>query len=361
MANLYVTSAETYSGKSALCIGLGIRFRHDGLKAGYMKPVNVNSLLREGVTYDDDVVFARQVFGMPEPPTTLSPVALTPSRLDRQLRGPEADYEQLLKGAYNRISEGRDLLVLEGGRDCHEGYVAGLPPRRVVDLLDARALLVLKYDDTLLADRALEAQAHFGDTLIGVVINETPPSQIDEIREMIMPFMERHNLPLLALLPMDPALAAPTVGELAEGLHAQILAAAEHKGELVEHMMVGAKRAETALSYFRRIPHKAVITGGDRADIQMAALQTSTRCLVLSGNLYPSPAVLHRANERGVPVLLTDIDSFTAAEVVGNYIGRSRFQQPQKVERFTAMLNEHLDFEALYRSLGVQPHPLTSS
>ena len=49
MANLYVTSAETFSGKSALCIGLGVRFRADGFKAGYMKPVNVNCRLREGL------------------------------------------------------------------------------------------------------------------------------------------------------------------------------------------------------------------------------------------------------------------------------------------------------------------------
>ena len=35
MATLYVTSAETFSGKSALCIGLGVRLRADGFKAGY--------------------------------------------------------------------------------------------------------------------------------------------------------------------------------------------------------------------------------------------------------------------------------------------------------------------------------------
>ena len=42
MKTLYITSAETFSGKSALCVGLGMRFRKDGLKVGYMKPVNVN-------------------------------------------------------------------------------------------------------------------------------------------------------------------------------------------------------------------------------------------------------------------------------------------------------------------------------
>jgi BioD-like phosphotransacetylase family protein len=40
--------------------------------------------------------------------------------------------------------------------------------------------------------------------------------------------------------------------------------------------MVGAMSAENALSYFRRKAHKVVITGGDRPDIQLAALETST-------------------------------------------------------------------------------------
>ena len=30
MKALYVTSAETFSGKSALCIGVGLRLRKDG-------------------------------------------------------------------------------------------------------------------------------------------------------------------------------------------------------------------------------------------------------------------------------------------------------------------------------------------
>ena len=58
--------------------------------------------------------------------------------------------------------------------------------------------------------------------------------------------------------------------------------------------------------------------------------------------------------ELGVPVLLTDMDTFAAAETVSSYIGRSHFQQPEKVARFTTMLNEHMNFEALYASLGLK-------
>ncbi len=353
MANLYVTSAETFSGKSALCVGLGLHFRADGLKTGYMKPVNVNCSLREGLPYDDDVAFAKETFDMPEPPTLIGPVALTPAKLEQQIRGPETGYEGHFMDAFARLSDGRDVMVLEGGRSWREGYVAGLPVRRVVELVQAHVLIVLKYDDTLLVDRALAAQDYFGHPLMGVMINATPRSRLDHTREVIVPYLNRHNLPALGILPIDTMLASPTVSELADGLHAEILCNAEHCGNLVEHMMVGAMSAEAALTYFRRVPNKAVITGGDRADIQLAALETSTRCLILTGNLYPSPVVLNRADELGVPILLADLDTLSAIEVVESYLGRGRVQLPQKIDRFSALLNEHFDFAALYASLSL--------
>lgn len=353
MTNLYVTSAETFSGKSSISIGLGMRFQADGLKVGYMKPVNVNSELREGLPFDPDVAFAKESFNMPEPLAQLGPVALTPAKLEQQLRGQAVDYEPVFMEAFKQVSADRDVIVLEGGRSWREGYIAGLPPKRVVEITDAQVILVLKYDDTLLVDRALAAQDYFGKSLIGVVINKIPAIFREHLNDTIVPYLEKHNLKVLGLVPQDVMLAAPSVAELAEGLHAEILGGAEYTGELVENMMVGAMTSEAALTHFRRKRNKAVITGGDRADIQMAALETSTRCLILTGNLYPSPAVLRRADELGVSVLLVNLDTLSTVEVVESFLGRSRVQLPQKIDRLVALLNEHFDFQTLYKSLGI--------
>ncbi|MCD6288991.1 MAG: AAA family ATPase, partial [Anaerolineae bacterium] len=59
MASLYVTSTETFSGKSAVCVGLGLRFRKDGLRVGYMKPVNVAARPGPAGPEDDDVAFIK--------------------------------------------------------------------------------------------------------------------------------------------------------------------------------------------------------------------------------------------------------------------------------------------------------------
>jgi BioD-like phosphotransacetylase family protein len=353
MKTLYITSAETFSGKSALCIGLGIRFRNDGVKAGYMKPVNVRCQVKEGVAYDEDVLFAKQVYDMPEPADLISPVALTPARLEQQLRGPETDFQPRLMDAFTRLSEGRDVLVLEGGRSLREGYVAGLPPKKVVDLVGAHVLAILKFDDTLMVDRAMTGQNYFGKAMLGVVINEVPKTQAEFVQQVVVPFLTRHGIHVYGVLPNDPMLSAPSVRELAEGLQAEILCSPECGDQLVEHMLVGAMSVDSALSHFRRKPNKAVITGGDRADIQLAALETSTRCLILTGNLYPSPSVLNRAEELCVPVLLTKLDTLATIEIIEEYFGRSRFQQPKKMERFSAMLGEKFDFAALYKVLGI--------
>lgn len=354
MKTLFITSAETFSGKSALCIGLGMRFRQDQLKTGYMKPVNVNCPVKEGVPYDEDVIFAKKVYEMTESADLISPAALTPAKLEQQLRGPEVDYEPRFIDAFAKLSQGRDVLVLEGGRSYREGYLANLPPKKVVELTGARVLAVLKHDDTLLYDRAMTAKNYFGESMAGLVINEVPRSRVDFVEDVVTPYLRRHGIVTFGVLRKDEMLSAPSVRELAEGLDAEILCSIECGDELVQHMLVGAMGVESALAYFRRKPNKAVITGGDRADIQLAALETSTRCLILTGNIYPSPAVLNRAEELCVPVLLTRHDTLGTIEVCEGYFGRSRFQQPQKLERFSQLLEDYFDFPALYAALGIE-------
>ena len=83
-----------------------------------MKPVNINCQLSDGVAFDEDVAFAKEVFEMPEPVSLIGPVALTPAKLEQQMRGPEVDYEPRLVDAYAKLSAGRDLLVLKAGAAC---------------------------------------------------------------------------------------------------------------------------------------------------------------------------------------------------------------------------------------------------
>jgi BioD-like phosphotransacetylase family protein len=111
---------------------------------------------------------------------------------------------------------------------------------------------------------------------------------------------------------------------------------------------------DQALPRIRRIPSpKAVITGGDRADIQWAALETTVACLVLTGHLRPQPEVLRRAEELGVPVLLARQNTMETVEAIERVFGKTRLGQPEKLARFEALMAEHFDFARLYKELGI--------
>jgi uncharacterized protein len=186
-----------------------------------------------------------------------------------------------------------------------------------------------------------------------VVINEVPLPRVGFVEQSILPFLKTHGATVYATLPQERLLLSITVSEIAEALAGEILNSPEHGEELVENIMVGAMSMESALSFFRRKPNKAVITGGDRADIALAALETSTRCLVLTGNLRPSPLIQGRAEELGVPLILAKQDTLSAVEIIQQYFGKLRLHQPRKVERVEQLLDERFDFTRLYRDLEI--------
>jgi len=166
--------------------------------------------------------------------------------------------------------------------------------------------------------------------------------------------MEGRHIPILGVLPLREQLQAISVGEIAEVLDAEFLACEDKKNVLVENIMVGAMSAEQALPRMRRIPGtKAVITGGDRTDIQLVSMETATQCLILTGYLRPVPEVLRRAEEIGVPVLLVRKNTMETVDAIDEVFGKTRLGQQAKLEQFETLLEEHFDFKRLYRSLGL--------
>jgi uncharacterized protein len=352
MTALYVTSTETFSGKSALCVGLARRFQQDGYRIGYMKPVSSGLRLTPG-QWDEDAEFFKQTFELADRMEDLVPVRVGPRTVEGILRGEDTtDYASALRSAYERIAVDRDIVLMEGGCNLREGYLVGLPTPQVASMLSAHVLAVIKHrDDLQVADDSLTAQVRFGQALAGVVLNAVPRQRMPFTQELVKPALEARGVPVLAVLPQERLLLSISVGELAEFLNGKILCRADKVDELVEHLMVGAMSVDSALTYFRRKPNKAVITGGDRPDIQLAALETSTKCLILTGNLQPSPIILGRSEEVGVPMILVRQDTLTTVEIIERFFGKTRFHQEKKVQRFEEMMADRFDMGRLYGAL----------
>ena len=355
MRALYVTSTGIFSGKTALCVGLGRRMQQDGFEVGYMKPVSTIARRIKGRIVDEDALFMSEVLGLSEPPDEISPVTLVPHQVARILSGEDqTDYVEHLTAAFARVSQGKQAMILEGGASVIEGSLVGLAATNVSQQLQAPVLVIAKYESDLVVDDLLGARELHGENMLGAVINVVPRQRMRFVQEVIKPYLEDHGVSVFGILPQERLLLSISVDELAECLMGEILCCADHKAELVEYLMVGAMSVDSALTYFRRKPNKAVITGGDRPDIQLAALETSTKCLILTGNLRPSPIIMARAEEVGVPMILVKQDTLTAVEIIEQSFGKTRFHQEQKVRRFREMMEERFDFEKLYAAMKLK-------
>jgi BioD-like phosphotransacetylase family protein len=169
--------------------------------------------------------------------------------------------------------------------------------------------------------------------------------------EIATPYLEDKGVRVFGSLPESRNLAALTVGELAEKLKANILTETKNPDALIENMTVGAMTAEAALSRFRKQRNKAVITGGDRTDIQLAALETSTKCLVLTGNLKPSPLIVRQADQFGVPVLLVRENTMETVDLIDQVVGKTRLGQSAKLEKFEELVATYVDLARLSESI----------
>ena len=360
MKGLYITSVSTFSGKTALSLGIGLRMQQRGQKVGYLKPVSTQPYTAGGRVLDEDADFVRRTLGLETPPWDLSPVIITTELLNAVMDGAlERDLMADIKSAVQKAGEDNDVVILEGGASMREGYAVGVNTLNIIEELKWPALSVVSYDaeqcqaGMCMLDDVLAANRRLGDHLLGVVINSVPREDMDYMRNKAVPFLEAKGVKVYGVLPHDPYLRALSVGEIIDALDAQVLTGVHLRERLVEHMAVGAMSVEAALPRFRRQLNKAVFTGGDRTDIQAAALETSTTCLVLTGNLQPTSTIIKRAEELGVAVLLVPSNTLETVERVEGIFGRTSLGQPEKLSRFQAMLSEHLNYDGLMADLGL--------
>jgi BioD-like phosphotransacetylase family protein len=201
----------------------------------------------------------------------------------------------------------------------------------------------------------LSAKQLLGDHLLGVLINDIPAEQLSIAESTVRPFLEQQGIPVLAMMPRSDLLRSVSVRELVRQLKAEVLCRSDRLDLMVETLKIGAMNVNSALKYFRKGRNMAVVTGGDRADIQMAALETSTHCLILTGQLPPQPFILSRAEELEIPVLSVDLDTLTTVEIVDDAFGQVRLNEAIKVQCIRQMMDRHFDIERLMSQLGLEP------
>lgn len=353
---LLVGSTEAYSGKSAAILGIADQLKRQGITIGYSKPLTIEQD-HCPVNAEADVSFIIQSLALQESALKSPLLCLDPDNLAGYLQADVSAPQQPSLQDYLQDVPG-DLVLLEGPATLSEGSLVNLSLAQMAVQLDAPILLVARYHAIELVDQLLDAKQRLGDRLIGVLVNDVPGKQLETVKQTLEPFLEAHQTPLLGLLPRDSLLRSVSVRELAAQLDATVLCRGDRLDLMVESLTIGAMNVNSALEYFRKGRNMAVVTGGDRTDLQLAALETSTNCLILTGHSTPQDFILSRADDLEIPILSVDLDTLTTVEIADQAFGQVRLQEPIKVQCIQELMQAHFDTSRLVKTLGLATSPV---
>jgi len=354
---LYITSVDSYVGKSLTALALGLQLRDQGYRVGYFKPLGTLPLAVEGVVTDEDAHFISQRLNPEAPLDAICPALLTSKLTDRALADGAAELSARIKQAYARAAADREVMIVGGVGRLSRGSLLGLSAPAVAELLGARALVLAKSGGEAAVEEVLLAHRLLGARFAGVIFNFVAPDDEEALRGPLRRHLEERGIAIFGVLPADALLSAVSVRELAEHLPAKLLCCEKALDELILHFVIGAMGVSSAARYFRQVADKAVITGGDRADLQLAALQTATKAIVLTGNIYPSPVIVQRAQQVGIPLLLAPHDTLSTVERIEQLTGRLRVREGAKVERARVLFAQHIDLGAIKAAIGLAGAP----
>ena len=355
---LLIGSCEPFSGKSALVLGISKKLLEQGKKIRVGKPLatcieltNPASMAYEGLI-DDDVKFIGSTLNLAEenliPSVGLLDNISAEKRIINKDLIPGKGFEQI-EALVNDDFDG--LNILEAAGSLNEGMIYGLSLPQLAKELNAKVLIVNLWEDSKSVDALLDAKKQLGDHFAGTVFNAVVPDQVEKIKNKIIPSLQEMNIKVFGVMPKSPLLRSVTVGELIRRLDAKVICCPEKEQLLVETLSIGAMGVNSAMEFFRRRRNMAVVTGAERTDIQLAALEASTQCLILTGLGEPLLQLIHRAEELEVPILKVDLDTLATVEIIEQAFGHVRIHESIKASYAVQLVQEHVNLKNILETI----------
>jgi BioD-like phosphotransacetylase family protein len=334
-------------------MGVGLRLKKDGLRVGYFKPVGILPIKVENILTDKDAWFIYRAFELKDHVAEICPVVLTQELTVRAYLKDIRGLLRKIERSFKQLSQDKDIMIVGGSGSIYSWSVLGVSGLKVIKRLNAKVLLVVKYEGEFCVDYILQAKKDLGDHFIGVIFNKVTHEFRQSVDDYIVPFLKRRGIDVIGILPHDPLVGSITVEELNEMLGGKVLCCHDRLNNLVERFLIGAMQVDRATEYFKMTKNNAVIVGGDRADIQLSAIESGTECLVLTGELYPSEVIVSRAEQKNIPIIVVRDDTYTVAKKVERLSVRLRLRDKAKVAHGTELVMKNVNFPLLYKHLGI--------
>ncbi|MCH9721287.1 MAG: phosphate acetyltransferase [Actinomycetia bacterium] len=349
--SIYVASPEGETGKSTIALGIVARLSAMVPRVGVFRPIT----RREDRDYILELLLSQSSAELAYEDC----VGVTYQRLHHDPQGAIAD----IVDRYHAVAARCDAMVIIGSdyTDVATPTELSVNARIAVNLGAPVVLSVRGFDRTPeeIAQAIEMSMAELSSQhayTAAVVANRCRPADIAAVAEACRDL----GAPVY-VIPEEPLLVAPTVGELMTAVDGTLIHGDDSLlGREVMAVMAAGMTAEHVLERLRE--GAAVITPGDRSDVVLAVASAhaaegfpTLSTIILNGGLP-----LHREIARLVtgiglrlPIVATDLGTFETARAVATVRGRVTANSESKIDTALHLMDRHVDIPDLLDRLAI--------
>ncbi|MFC6999667.1 phosphate acetyltransferase [Rufibacter roseus] len=368
--NIFIASAEPYSGKSLIALGLVNMLLGKAQKIGYFKPVvnadtpdkkdvHIQTVLTHfdlPISYEQAYAFTRQE---------------VMRHFENETQGQMID---AIIDKFKKLEAQCDFTVVEGSDFLGEGAAFEFDLNLLIAKnLGTPAILVASGENKSpeqVIQTVLNLLHNFNDRevqVLAIVANKINPADLETVQQRITEVVPPEII--LAVIPQDNALQNPTVKDIFESLNGKLIFGEDQLTNQVDNFITGAMNVPNFLNYLKE--NVLIVTPGDRGDIIVSSLQANLSSsypriagIVLTAGYEPEEPIIRLINglQNVVPILCVSNGTFETITKVAAVKARITPDNTKKIQLAIDSFNRHIDVEALdsriatYHSEAITPH-----
>jgi BioD-like phosphotransacetylase family protein len=362
MRKIFIAATKQNDGKTTVSLGLILNFKDRFKKVAFIKPIGQRYLEEEGLKIDEDSLLIEKVCDIKCGLKNMSPIAVEKGFTERYISRPDKkSITAQIKEAFSHVSKKQELVMIEGTGHAGVGSVFDHSNASVAKLLGSKVIIVSSGGigrpiDEIVLNKALFDRV--GVKILGVIINKVLPDKFDKIDRLVRKGLKVKGINVLGVIPYNPMLSFPTIEQVLEETHFELLLGDGFLEKYVSRVIVGAMRPRGALKYI--VDDSLLITPGDRKDMIIAALMCYRQNnkenlrisgIVLSGGIIPEARMMDLLNKAKIPVLLAKADTYTVASSIHDLTVKIRPKDKAKIEVVRKLIKDNVDLEKILKGI----------
>jgi uncharacterized protein len=342
MKNIIIGSVSENAGKTSFIVGLAKALNE---KFGYIKPFGDRLIYRKKRLWDHDSALITNIFGLEQSSDEMT-IGFEHSKL-RYMYDEESTKTKLLDMARN-LGEGNRVLLVEGGKDITSGASVRLDTLSIARYMGGKLILVISGDEGAISDDItfIKKNVDMSGIDYSLIINKV--YNLEDYLNNHLRDIKELGVNVLGVIPFEVKLTQVSVSYIAEKLQARIIAGEGGLAQRAKEVFVGAMSGDSAA----RLPlwkkeNKLVITGGDRSDMIVAALEKTTSGIILTNNIIPPQNLISKATDMNIPMLLVPLDTFQAAKQIDDMIPLLTRDDSERIGLLQKLIEQYVDIKAI--------------